>query len=220
MTSFLKFYFFSIISLLFISEAFAQTSFYGLVGFGKTEIKKLEISHVNVSNTFLPNYNPNYEVGIMHNLSEKFSLKAGSGFSAYSCTVGLPKGYEPMSDDYVDKINKFYYLSFPIGIRYNPKWDFRLEAGVVNNIFLKHTYQDVQFFFNFRKYTLVPYWGFSYTFFNRLELGFTDHLYLSNFANYTNWYEQTNGIEPSVFFKYNTWNMYVSYRIRLSKPVQ
>lgn len=204
-------------SLLFIAEAYTQTYFYGTVGIGKTEIKKFETTDENLGNTFLPNFNPSYEIGVVQNLTNKFSLRAGGGFSINSCIVGLPEGYAPSTDDYFDKLNKFYYLSFPIGVSYNPKWGLSVEAGIINKVFLKHTYQEVQFFYNIKKYTAVPYWGFNYTFFDRLEVGFTDHIHLSNFATYTNWYEQTNGIEPSVFFKYNTWNVYVSYKIRLSK---
>lgn len=207
-----------IFSVLLSANAYSQTYLYGKVGIGKTEIKKFETStDTNLGNTFLPHYNSEYEIGIIRNLNNKFSLKAGGGFSLYSCTVGLAEWDVPSSDDYYDKLNKFYYLSFPIGIRYNPIWDFRIEAGVINNIFVKHTYQELQFFYNIKKYTAVPYWGINYTFFDKVEVGFIDHLYLSHFANYSNWYDQTNGIEPSIFFKYNVWKVYVSYRIELSK---
>ncbi len=146
MTNLFKPYLLAIFLLLFIAEAHAQTSLYGKVGIGKTEIKKFETSSdANLGNTFIPNFNPNYELGIIQNLTSKFSLRAGGGFSTYSCTVGLPEWSIP-SDDYFDKLNKFYYLSFPIGVMYNPKWDFRIEAGIINNFFLKHTYQELQFF--------------------------------------------------------------------------
>jgi hypothetical protein len=203
--------------VLLFAGAYAQTYLYGTVGIGRSEVKKFKLHYGGLANTFIPNLYHVYELGISHNLTSKFSVRASGGFSAYSCTVGLPEGYVPSSNDYYDKLNKFNYLSFPVGVRYNPKWGLNIEAGIVNNYFLKHTYQDVQFFYNIKKYTAIPYWGFSYTFFDRLEVGFIDHLYLSNFATYTNWYEQTNGIEPSVFFKYDVWNVYVSYKIRLSK---
>ncbi len=202
---------------MFISGAYAQTSLYGKVGIGKTEIKKFETTDANIGNTFLPNYNPYYEIGIIQKFKNKFSLKAGGGFSTYSCTVGLPDDYVPVSDDYFDKINTFYYLTLPLGVRYNAKWGLNLEAGFVNKIFLKHTYQELQFFYNIKKYSFVPYWGLSYTFFDRVELGFTDYIYLSHFAVHTDWYEQQNGIDPSIFFKYNILKIYVSYKIRLSK---
>ena len=116
-----------------------------------------------------------------------------------------------------DKIGKFYYVSVPIGIKYNPKWGIELEAGAVNNFFVKYTDDEMQFFYNVKEYTFIPYWGLSYTFFDMLELGYVKHIYLSKFADYSNWWEQTHGIEPSIFFKYNVWYVYASFKIRLSK---
>ena len=213
-----------IFSMLLIAEAYAQTSFYGSVGIGKTEIKKFETSDANLSNTFLPNFYQNYEIGLIQNITSKFSLRAGGGLANYACVIPGPKEFHPEIQDYRDTHVNFYYISVPFGIRYNPFLNLRVEAGLINNFFSSYSQEGSNYIFQsikkydyFKKHLTVPYWGFSYTFYDRVEVGFTDHLYLSNFATFTTWYEQTNGIEPSIFFKYNVWNVYVSYKIRLSK---
>ena len=203
-------------SILLISEAYSQTSVYVTAGIGKSEVKVLKLHHGGLGNTFNPNFYQIYEIGVGQNITRKFSLKAGGGFATYSCTIGLPEGFEP-PEGYFDKIGKFYYVSVPIGIKYNPKWGIELEAGAVNNFFVKYTDDEMQFFYNVKEYTFIPYWGLSYTFFDMLELGYVKHLYLSKFADYSNWWEQTHGIEPSIFFKYNVWYVYASFKIRLSK---
>lgn len=211
-------------SLLFITEAYTQTYFYGTVGIGKTEIKKFETGDVHFGMSFNPGLFKQYELGMIHEFPKGFSLKLGGGLANYSCIVSSPRDIQLSKPDYRDTHVDFYYISVPVGIRYNPILSLKMELGLVNNFFnslsqegTNYTFQGIKEYDNFKKFTSVPYWGFNYTFFDRLELGFTDHIYMSNFATYTNWYEQTNGIEPSVFFKYNTWNVYVSYKIRLSK---
>ena len=205
-------------SILLISEAYPQTSIYVTAGIGKSEVKVLKLHHGGLAVPFIPNFYQIYEIGVNQNITSKFSLKAGSGFAAYSCKKGLHESFiDDPPEGWVEKSHRFYYLSIPIGMKYNPKWGIGLEAGAVNNFFLKHTYKEIQYFYNIKEYTFIPYWGLSYTFFDMLELGYVKHIYLSKFADYSNWWEQTHGIEPSIFFKYNVWYVYASFKIRLSK---
>lgn len=224
MTSLRKAFLLIIFSVLLIAGAYAQTSFYGKVGVGKTEIKKFETGDLNFGTSFNPGLFEQYELGIIHEFPKGLSVKVGGGLAKYACIISSPKDIQLSRPDYSDTNVDFCYISVPVGIRYNPFLNFRVELGLINNFFSTYSQEgthahfvDVKEYDKFKKYSAIPYWGFNYTFFDRVEVGFTDHLYLSNFADYTNWYEQTNGIEPSVFFKYDVWNVYVSYKIRLSK---
>jgi hypothetical protein len=209
---------------MFISGAYAQTSLYGKAGIGKTKIKKFETSDLHMAMSFNPGLYSQYELGIIHDFPKGFSVKLGGGLSNYACVISSPKEVQQYLSDYSDTHVNFRYISVPVAIRYKPLLDLRVELGLINNFYnnfsqtgTSHIFKSIEKYNYFKKYTAFPYWGINYTFFDRVELGFTDHIYLSGFATYTDLYEQTNGIEPRVFFKYNVWNVYVSYKIRLSK---
>lgn len=213
-----------IFSLLLVANAYSQTYLYGKLGVGKTEIKKFETKDLHFGTSFNPGLFEQYEFGIIHEFPKRISVKLGGGLAKYACRISSPKESQLSIPNYSDTNADLFYISVPVGIQYNPFFNFRLELGFLNNFFssfsqegTNYAFQSIDDYDYFKKHLLIPYWEVGYTFFDRLEVGFTDHLYLSNFATYTNWYEQTNGIEPSVFFKYNVWNAYVSYKLRLTK---
>jgi len=197
--------------VLLIAEAYAQTSLYGTVGVGKTEIKRFETGDLHFGNSFNPGLFKQYEVGFIHEFPKGFSVKLGGGLANYACVIASSEAVQEAVPDYKDTRVDFYYISVPFGVRYNPLLNLRVEAGLINNFFSSTSqegthphFQGIKEYDKFKKYNPVPYWGLSYTFFDRVEVGFTDHIYLSNFAAFTNPYAEKNGIEPRVFFKYNS----------------
>jgi len=207
-----------LLSLLLINEAHTQTSIYATVGIGKTEIKKFETLNVHLGMLYNPELFKQYEVGVIQEFSKGFSAKLGGGLANYACVISIPNELQEGIPDYRDTHVDLYYISVPVSILYNPIFNLRMEVGVVNNFFnLLSVDGPSVSFSNIKTYNLIPYWGGSYTFLNIIEVGYVNHIYLSNFSVYTNWYEQENEIEPSVFFKYNVWYVYASFKFRLKK---
>ncbi|MGF7140539.1 hypothetical protein [Roseimarinus sediminis] len=95
-------------SLLLIVDTYSQTSFYGKVGIGKSEIKKFETGDFHFGTSFNPGLFEQYELGVIHEFSKGFSVKLGGGLSNYSCIISSPNNVRQITPDYSDTYVDFF----------------------------------------------------------------------------------------------------------------